>query len=143
MAQAINNSAIRIPSDEAKANLSNPSYQAYRILHLAFIVAPIVAGLDKFFHFLVNWDQYLPSFVNNLTGGHGHQLMLAAGVIEIVAGIGVALKPKIFAYVVAAWLLMIVVNLLMIPGYFDVALRDFGLALGALALARLSHEFDR
>jgi uncharacterized membrane protein YphA (DoxX/SURF4 family) len=142
MAQAINNSAIRISSDEAKANISNPSYQAYQILHLAFVVAPVVAGLDKFFHLLVNWDQYLPPFVNNLLGGYGHELMLAAGVIEIVAGIGVALKPKIFAYVVAAWLMLLVVNLLMIPGYFDVALRDFGLALGALALARLSHEFD-
>jgi hypothetical protein len=91
----------------------------------------------------VNWDQYLPSFVNSLIGGHGHELMLAVGVIEIVAGIGVAFKPKIFAYVVAAWLALIIVNLLMIPGYFDVALRDFGLLLGALALARLSHEFDR
>ncbi len=143
MAQAINDVAGITPVTEATTNVARPSYQAYQILRLGFTVAPIVAGLDKFFHFLVNWDQYLPSFVNNLTGGHGHQLMLAAGVIEIVAGIGVALKPKIFAYVVAAWLLMIVVNLLLIPGYFDVALRDFGLFLGALALARLSHEFDR
>ena len=77
-----------------------------------------------------------------MVGGYGHELMLAAGAVEVVAGIGVAIKPKIFAYVVSAWLLMIVINLLMIPGYFDVALRDFGLALGALALARLSHEFD-
>jgi hypothetical protein len=69
--------------------------------------------------------------------------MLAVGVIEIVAGLGVAFKPRLFAYVVAAWLLLIVVNLLMIPGYFDVALRDFGLSLGALALARLSQEYDR
>ncbi len=143
MAQAISNAAGTAPLAEANTNVARPSYQAYQILRLGFTVAPIVAGLDKFFHFLVNWDQYLPSFVNNLTGGHGHQLMLAAGVIEIAAGIGVALKPKIFAYIVAAWLLMIVVNLLMIPGYFDVALRDFGLSLGALALARLSHEFDR
>ncbi len=122
---------------------STPSYQAYQILRLGFTVAPIVAGLDKFFHFLVNWDQYLPPLVNNLTGGHGHELMLVAGVIEIIAGIGVWLKPKIFAYVVAVWLVLIIVNLLMIPGYFDVALRDLGLALGALALGRLSHEFDR
>lgn len=143
MAQAINDVAGITPVTEANTNVARPSYQAYQILRLGFTVAPIVAGLDKFFHFLVNWDQYLPSFVNNLTGGHGHQLMLVAGVIEIVAGIGVALKPKIFAYVVAAWLLMIVINLLLIPGYFDVALRDFGLFLGALALARLSHEFDR
>jgi hypothetical protein len=91
----------------------------------------------------VDWDQYLPPFVNRLTGGHGHELMLAVGVIEIAAGLGVAFKPKVFAYVVSAWLLLVVLNLLMIPGYFDVALRDFGLSLGALALARLSHEFDR
>ncbi len=149
MAQTIDNNAAEIPSGtiprttDSNADLSNPTYQAYQILHVGFVVAPIIAGLDKFFHFLVNWDQYLPAFVNNLVGGHGHQLMLAAGVIEIIAGLGVAFKPKIFAYVVAAWLLMIVVNLLLIPGYFDIALRDFGLALGALALARLSHKFDR
>src|SRR6185436_9838548 len=127
----------------AEANVSGPARQAYQILHVGFVVAPIVAGLDKFFNLLVNWEQYLPGFVKNLTGGHGHELMLAVGVIEIVAGLGVAFKPRLFAYVVSAWLLLIVVNLLMIPGYFDVALRDFGLALGALALARLSHQFDR
>ena len=126
-----------------EADTSRPAYEAYRILHLAFIVAPIAAGLDKFFNVLVNWEQYLPPFVNKLVGGHGHELMLAVGVIEIVAGLGVAFKPKVFAYVVSVWLLLIVVNLLMIPGYYDIALRDFGLALGALALARLSHEFDR
>jgi len=130
-------------SEKASTRASTGSYQAYQILHLAFVVAPIVAGLDKFFNFLVNWTQYLPSFVNNLVGGHGHQLMMVVGVIEVVAGIGVAFKPRIFAYVVAAWLLLIIVNLLMIPGYFDVALRDLGLMLGALALARLSHDFDR
>jgi hypothetical protein len=143
MSRAIQDATTGISSLDAKADVSNPAYQAYQILHLAFIVAPIVAGLDKFFHLLVNWDQYLPSFVNGLVGGHGHGLMLAVGVIEIVAGLGVAFKPKVFAYVVAAWLLLIIANLLMIPGYFDVALRDFGLALGALALARLSQEFDR
>ncbi len=130
-------------SSGAEARASSPGQQAYQILHLGFTVAPILAGLDKFFNLLVNWEQYLPPFVNRLTGGHGHELMLAVGVIEIVAGLGVWFKPKIFAYVVAAWLLLIIVNLLMIPGYFDVALRDFGLSLGALALARLSHEFDR
>lgn len=130
-------------TSQPNTDTSRPAYQAYRILHLAFIVAPVVAGLDKFFNLLVNWEQYLPAFATNLVGGHSHELMLAVGVIEIAAGLGVALKPKIFAYVVSVWLLLIVVNLLMIPGYFDVALRDFGLALGALALARLSHEFDR
>jgi hypothetical protein len=141
MAQAIND--VTDFSSNAQAQVSSPSYQAYQILRLGFIVAPIVAGLDKFLHLLVNWDQYLPPLVNRLVGGHGHELMLAVGVIEIIAGLGVAFKPKVFAYVVSAWLLLIVVNLLLIPGYFDVALRDFGLSLGALALARLSHEFDR
>ena len=143
MAQALNIFRVGDSSLNANVRTSSPSYQAYQILHLAFIVAPVVAGLDKFFHLLVNWDQYLPPLVNTLVGGHGHELMLGVGVIEVVAGIGVAFKPKIFAYVVAAWLALIIVNLLMIPGYFDVALRDFGLLLGALALARLSHEFGR
>lgn len=122
---------------------AEPAYQAYQILHLGFTVAPIVAGLDKFFNLLVNWEQYLPPLVTDLVGGHGHELMLVVGVIEIIAGLGVFFKPKIFAYVVSAWLLLIIVNLLMIPGYYDVALRDFGLSLGALALARLSSKFDR
>ena len=143
MAQAISSSAEVASFNTESISASKPSYQAYQILHLGFTVAPIVAGLDKFFSLLVNWDQYLPAFVNNLTGGHGHELMLAVGVIEIVAGLGVWFKPRLFAYVVAAWLLLIIANLLMIPGYFDVALRDFGLSLGALALARLSQEYDR
>ena len=112
------------------------------ILRFGFTVAPIVAGLDKFLHLLVNWDQYLPSITNRLVGGHGHELMLAVGVIEIVAGLGVAFKPRIFAYVVAAWLLLISLNLLASPGYYDIALRDLGLLLGALALGRLSQIFD-
>lgn len=143
MAQVLSSSE-RITSINADSiTTARPGYQAYQILRAGFTVAPIIAGLDKFFSLLVNWDQYLPAFVNNLTGGHGHELMLAVGVIEIVAGLGVAFKPRIFAYVVSAWLLLIVANLLMIPGYFDVALRDFGLSLGALALGRLSQEYDR
>jgi hypothetical protein len=127
---------------EREGERARPSYQAFQILRTGFTVAPIVAGLDKFFGLLVNWDQYLPPVINDLTGGYGHQLMLAVGVIEIVAGLGVWFKPRIFAYVVAAWLLIIIVNLLMIPGYFDVALRDFGLALAAVALGRLSQEYS-
>jgi len=141
MAQAFTSASISSVNNDAR--VSTPSRQAFQILRLGFTVAPIVAGLDKFFHLLVNWDQYLPAVVNNAIGGHGHQFMLVVGVIEIVAGLGVAFKPRLFAYVVSAWLLLIVVNLLMIPGYFDVALRDFGLSLAALALARLSQEFDR
>jgi uncharacterized membrane protein YphA (DoxX/SURF4 family) len=122
---------------------SSPGHQAYRILQFGFTVAPILAGLDKFFHLLVNWDQYLPGVVSNVSPIAPHTLMLVVGVIEIVAGIGVAVKPRIFAYVVAAWLAVIIINLLLIPGYFDIALRDFGLLLGALALGQLSQQFAR
>lgn len=118
------------------------AYQAYQILHFGFTVAPIIAGLDKFLHLLTNWDQYLAPSVDRMLGGHGHEFMLVVGVIEVVAGVGVFLKPKIFAYVVSAWLLGIIVNLLIIPGYFDIALRDLGLSLGALALGRLSSVYD-
>ena len=142
MAHTFTSSANVAALRSDSVSTTSPGYQAFLILRTAFTVAPIVAGLDKFFNVLVNWEQYLPAFIKNLTGGHGHELMLAVGVIEVVAGLGVAFKPRLFAYVVSAWLLLIVVNLLMIPGYFDVALRDFGLALGALALARLSQEYD-
>ena len=137
------NRTTSLTNAKADAGISGPAYQAYQILRVGFVIAPIVAGLDKFFNLLVNWEQYLPSFTTKIVGGYGHELMLAVGVIEIVAGLGVFFKPKVFAYVVSAWLLLIVVNLLMIPGYYDVALRDFGLALAALALARLSQKFDR
>jgi hypothetical protein len=123
--------------------VQNPTWQAYQILHIAFTVAPIVAGADKFFHVLVNWDMYLAPTIASLSPAGGHQLMLAVGVVEMLAGIVVAIKPRIGAYVVAAWLFGIIVNLLMVPGFYDIALRDFGLFLGALALARLSAVFDR
>ena len=128
-------------STPANTIASSPAHQAYRILHFGFAVAPILAGLDKFFHLLVNWDQCLPGAVANISPIPAHTLMLIVGVIEIVAGIGVALKPRIVAYIVAAWLAVIIINLLLIPGYFDVALRDFGLLLGALALGQLSQQF--
>lgn len=120
-----------------------PAYQAYQILHAAFVIAPILAGIDKFLHWLTNWDMYLAPAIASLSPIGGHGLMLAVGVIEIIAGVIVAFRPRIGAYIVMAWLLAIIVNLLLIPGYFDIALRDFGLALGALALARLSAVYDR
>jgi hypothetical protein len=125
----------------ASAQTSSPAQQAFRILQIGFVAAPILAGADKFLHLLVNWDQYVPAIVSRLSPIDVHTLMLAVGVIEIIAGLGVAWKPRIFAYVVAAWLVVIIINLLMIPGYFDIALRDFGLFLAALALARLSQQF--
>jgi len=113
-------------------------HQAYSILHFGFTVLPILAGLDKFLHLLVNWDQYLAPTVAKLLPCDGHTFMLIVGVIEIVAGLLVWFKPRIGAYVVAAWLWGIIIDLLLVPGYFDVALRDFGLSLGAIALARLA-----
>jgi hypothetical protein len=143
METAIHDNAAVSDVDVERADTSGATYQAYQILHIAFTIAPILAGLDKFLGLLTNWDKYLAPTVNNMLGGNGHLFMQAVGVIEIIAGIGVLLKPKIFGYVVGLWLLGIIVNLLMIPGYYDVALRDLGLALGAFALARLSAVYDR
>jgi uncharacterized membrane protein YphA (DoxX/SURF4 family) len=120
--------------------MSNPTYQAYQILHLGFTVAPILFGLDKFLNLTVDWTQYLAPFIANLIPAG--TFMLIVGAIEIVAGLLVFFKPRIGAYVVAGWLLAIIVNLLMVPGFFDIALRDFGLLLGALALVRLSQTFS-
>src|SRR4051812_37812071 len=102
---------VNQPSPSRSVTHWSPAYQAYQILHVTFTVAPIIAGVDKFLHLLVNWDMYLAPVVNRMLGGHGHQFMLAVGVIEIVAGIGVALLPRVFAYVVSGWVLGIVVNL--------------------------------
>jgi len=127
---------------EGAATTSSPSRQAYQLLHVAFVAAPVLAGIDKFLHVLVNWDMYLAPAIAKLSPVGGHALMLAVGVIEVIAGLLVALKPRIGAYVVAFWLWGIIINLLLIPNYYDIALRDFGLSLGALALARLSREFS-
>ena len=120
----------------------SPSYQAYQVLHIGFVVAPLVAGVDKFFHFLVNWDQYLSPLVTRTLPISGHTFMLGVGLVEIVAGLLVAFMPAVGGLVVGAWLCGIILNLLSIPGYYDVALRDLGLALGAFALARLATEFN-
>jgi D-alanyl-lipoteichoic acid acyltransferase DltB (MBOAT superfamily) len=127
-------------ADHVTVRLQSPSYQAYEILHIAFTVAPIAAGIDKFTHFLVDWDKYLSPMVPRF-GLSVHQIMMGVGVVEIIAGLLVAFAPRIGAWIVALWLFGIVVNLLSIPAYFDIALRDFGLGLGALALARLSEEY--
>jgi hypothetical protein len=125
-------------TDNSPGVVNRNAEQAFQLLRLGFTVAPILAGLDKFFDVLVDWDKYLSPMANNVLGGHGHQFMMVVGIIEIIAGIGVFFKPRIFAYIVAIWLLLIILNLLTIPGYYDVALRDLGLMLGALALGRLS-----
>jgi hypothetical protein len=122
----------------ATTEANHHSHQAYQILHLGFTIAPILAGLDKFFNLLTNWEQYLAPFVTQTLGINATTFMMAVGVIEVVAGLLVWFKPRFGGYLVMAWLWGIIINLLLIPGYFDVALRDFGLSLGALALARLA-----
>jgi hypothetical protein len=117
---------------------SRPADQAFRLLRTVFTVAPILFGLDKFAGLLTDWERYLAPGIDRIVPGSAHQAMLAVGVVEIAAGILVALLPRIGGYVVAAWLLAIIVNLLLIGDYYDVALRDFGLLVSALALARLA-----
>lgn len=118
------------------------SYQAFMVLRTAFVVAPVVFGLDKFPNLLVHWDRYLAPVVARQLPFTAHQAMYVVGVIEVIAGLVVAFHPRLGAIVVAAWLGGIIVNLLLIPGYYDVALRDFGLLLAAVALQRLASTYD-
>ncbi len=120
---------------------SNPVYQSFWLLRLAFVTAPIVFGLDKYAHVLVNWDTYLAPEFTDLFNTSAHTLMYFVGAIEIVAGLVVAFRPRYGAYLVAAWLGGIIFNLLLMADFYDVALRDFGLLLAALALARLATVF--
>jgi uncharacterized membrane protein YphA (DoxX/SURF4 family) len=121
---------------------SDPAYQAFLLLRIAFTVAPILFGLDKFFNVLVDWEIYLASWINDIIPGSASTAMHMVGIVEIAAGIFVALKPRYGAYVVAAWLGGIIIDLLTYSGYYDIALRDFGLMLGALTLARLASKYD-
>jgi len=118
------------------ASRMEDSRLAYQILHLGFAVAPILFGLDKFFNLMTDWVEFLPGFVTDAVSGP--LVMGVVGVIEIAAGIGVWLRPRIFAPVVAAWLGVIIVTLVIKGGFWDIALRDFGLLLGAVALWRLA-----
>ena len=124
-------------------DLRDPAYQAFSLLRIGFVVAPILFGLDKFLNWLVDWPIYLAPRIDDLVPGNAHQAMLAVGVIEIVAGLVVAIRPRFGGYLVAAWLAGIIVNLLVLGDHYDVALRDFGLLLGAVALARLATAYDR
>ncbi|TWF80473.1 hypothetical protein FHX44_116416 [Pseudonocardia hierapolitana] len=117
------------------------AHQAFLLLRTVFTVAPVLFGLDKFFGLLTDWEGYLAPQIDGLVPGTAHQAMLAVGVVEILAGVLVAVSPRIGGYVVAAWLAGIIVNLLLLGGFYDIALRDFGLLVGALALARLAAAF--
>ena len=129
-------SAGNTPLSRLKAG--EPAYQAFWLLRIGFAVAPIAFGADKFANVMVEWPKYLAPWVNDIVPGTAQQAMYAVGVVEVIAGIAVAVVPRYGAWVVAAWLAGIIVNLLTLPGYYDVALRDFGLLVGAVALARLA-----
>jgi hypothetical protein len=118
--------------------VGDPAQQALLLLRTVFTVAPIAFGLDKFFNLLTDWPGYLAPFVDRLVPGTAQQAMYGIGVIEIVAGLLVAVRPRYGALVVSAWLAGIIVNLLILGDYYDVALRDFGLLVAALALWRLA-----
>lgn len=126
-------------TDEAR--LGNPAYQGFWLLRIGFTVAPILFGLDKFFHVLVDWDKYLAPEFTDLFNAQAHTLMYFVGAIEIVAGLVVLVRPRFGGYLVAAWLGGIIVSLLLMAEYYDIALRDFGLLLAALTLARLAAAF--
>jgi hypothetical protein len=117
---------------------ADPSYQAFLLLRTAFTVAPIVFGLDKFTNLLTDWPMYLAPWIDAIVPGTAQQAMYAVGVVEILAGLAVAVVPRFGGWLVAAWLGGIIVNLLTIPGFYDIALRDVGLLAGAVALARLA-----
>jgi uncharacterized membrane protein YphA (DoxX/SURF4 family) len=122
------------------SDVGSAAHQAFWLLRIAFTVAPILFGLDKFFNWSVDWPDYLAGWVNDIIPGSGQDWMYVVGGIEIVAGLLVAFAPRIGAFVVAGWLAGIVINLLTKnpPEYYDIALRDFGLMLAALTFGRLS-----
>jgi hypothetical protein len=129
------------PARAPWTELADPAFQAYALLRVGFTVAPILFGLDKFFEVMTDWSAYLWSGVTSALPGSPDALMLAVGVVEILAGLVVAFRPRIGGYVVAAWLAGIIANLLLVGDFYDIALRDFGLLLGALSLARLAAAF--
>jgi uncharacterized membrane protein YphA (DoxX/SURF4 family) len=127
----------------AAATGRDAGFDAFLMLRIAFTVAPILFGLDKFFNVLTDWPQYLAGWVDDLMPGSAQDFMYFVGGVEILAGVLVAVKPRLGAPVVVLWLGGIIVNLVSGPGYYDVALRDFGLMLGALTLTRLAWTYDR
>ncbi len=116
-----------------------PAYQAYMLLKMIFIFMPIAAGLDKFFYIAADWAQYL----HPIADMHAEGIMMVVGVVEVVVGIGVIFKPHVFAYIVGVWLVFIILNLIFMGDFYDIALRDLGLCFSAFALARLAKVYQR
>jgi hypothetical protein len=125
----------------SRTTTADPAYQAFLLLRAVFTVAPIAFGLDKFANVLTDWPTYLAPWIDDLVPGTAQQAMYAVGVVEVLAGVAVAAAPRWGAWLVAAWLGGIIVNLLTVPGFYDIALRDFGLLVGAVALARLAVRY--
>jgi hypothetical protein len=125
------------------ARIQTAAQHAFWVLRIAFTAAPILFGIDKFFNWTVNWPDYLAGWINNIVPGSAQDFMYFVGAIEITAGLIVAVAPRIGGPLVAAWLAGIIVNLLTAnpPEYYDIALRDFGLFLGAVTLTRLAWAF--
>jgi uncharacterized membrane protein YphA (DoxX/SURF4 family) len=128
-----------IPFPTANALRSNPAAQAFLLLRIGFTVAPILFGLDKFAEVMISdWPKYLAPEFNDLIPGSAQTAMYLVGGVEILAGLVVAIMPRFGGLLVAGWLGGIIVSLLLVGGYADIALRDFGLLIGALALSRLA-----
>ena len=127
---------------EKETTPSATNRAAYSLLKFGFILLPIIAGLDKFFNVLTDWTVYLAPIFPDLTGLSKENFMNIVGAIEIAAGLGVAFRPRIFSNVVALWMMAIVVNLLILGAYYDIALRDFGLSIAAFYLGRLAILFE-
>lgn len=142
MSTSTTNPTVDAAHDAGHHTMREPAYAAYSILRYGFIALPLLMGLDKFFNLLTDWPTYLAPWIADLSPMSPQATMYVVGVIEIVAAIAMAVKPRYAAYVVAAWLALIIVNLLSYSGFYDVALRDFGLLLAALALSRLASKFD-
>ena len=124
-----------------RSAVRDPGYQAFLVLRTAFTVAPILFGLDKFANLMTFWPKYLAHWIDAIVPGSAQQDMYVVGVIEVVAGLVVLLAPRFGAWLVAAWLVGIIVDLLSFSAYYDIALRDFGLFLAAVALARLAVKY--
>jgi len=133
---------LGVARERSRADWSDPRYQAYLLLRLGFTVAPIAFGIDKFWNGMVDWPKYLAPWIDGIMPGSAQDFMYLVGVVEIVAGLVVLAKPRYGAYLVAAWLAGIVTNLFSYPGWYDVAVRDFGLMLAALTLGRLAWVYD-
>jgi hypothetical protein len=134
--------AVHLTRPRRALAVADPAHQAYLLLRTVFTIAPIAFGLDKFTNLLTDWPSYLAPWIDRLMPGTAQQAMYAVGIVEVVAGLVVAVAPRFGGWLVAAWLLGIIVDLLTFSGFYDVALRDFGLLVAAVALARLAVRYD-